>query len=407
MKLTIDTPAWAEPLIAPVRYKGARGGRGSGKSWFFATELVATCAAYPDISAVCIRETQQSLRMSSKRMIESRIRDMGVSHLFHITQAEIRHKNGAGIIIFQGMQDHTADSIKSLEGFKIAWVEEAQSLSSRSMRLLRPTMRTGSQLWFSWNPEFPEDPVEELFSDMDDEMVCVTVNWNDNPYFPEELRGEMERDRRLFSPQMWSHIWDGGYITGDMGEVFKWSWFNQYDTPPDHGHYVHSWDTAYKAQDHNDPSACTVWRIEGEKAYLVDMINERMEYPELKKRINDVAIKYPPATILIEDKASGQSLLQELRLETRLPVVAIMPIGDKTTRASACTDVIEQGKVYVPHKAEWLNEFKKQLTRFSFDRELQKKQHDDIVDSTSQFINWWRKQSYGMWNEQIKKLYSQ
>ena len=93
-------------------------------------------------------------------------------------------------------------------------------------------MRSGSELWFSWNPEFPEDPVEELFAFDDDEMVCVTVNWNDNPYFPEELRGEMERDRRIYPPQMWEHIWNGAYVTGDMGEVFKWNWFKPYGLPP-------------------------------------------------------------------------------------------------------------------------------------------------------------------------------
>lgn len=406
MHLRFDTPAWAEPLLKPVRYKGARGGRGSGKSWFFGTELVATCAAYPDVSAVCIREVQKSIRLSSKRLIEQKIIDLGLSHLFDITQVEIRHKNGPGLITFQGMQDHTADSIKSLEGFKIAWVEEAQSLSTRSLRLLRPTLRSGSQLWFSWNPEFPEDPIEELFAQPDDDMVCVTVNWNDNPYFPEELRGEMERDKRIYSPQMWEHIWNGAYITGDMGEVFKWSWFKPYMQAPAAGKIVHSWDTAYKAQDHNDPSACTVWLIDGESAYLLHVLNERMEYPELKKRMHQMALDYPPDMVLIEDKASGQSLLQELRLENSFPLHAIEPTGDKITRASACTDIIEQGKVYVPNQAEWLNEYKKQLTRFSFSKELQKNQHDDMVDSTSQFINWWRTQSYGMWNEQIKRIFN-
>jgi predicted phage terminase large subunit-like protein len=389
MLLSLETPAWAEPLLKPVRYKGASGGRGSGKSWFFATELVARCAAYPHTSAVCIREIQKSIRLSSKRLIEQKITELGVSHLFDVTQAEIRHKHGTGIITFQGMQDHTADSIKSLEGFKIAWVEEAQSLSTRSLRLLRPTMRSGSELWFSWNPEFPEDPVEELFANPDDDMVSVKVNWNDNPYFPEELRGEMERDRRIYSPQMWAHIWEGAYITGDMGEVFKWSWFGHYHTPPERGEIIHSWDTAYKAQDHNDPSACTIWRVWNDKAHLLHVFNGRLEYPELKQTMLRLAAEYPPTRVLVEDKASGQSLIQELR--GQLPIYDIMPTGDKISRASSCTDVIANGKVLLPeHPKPWLKDYHKQLPRFSFSKELQKTQHDDMVDSTSQFLNWWK-----------------
>lgn len=393
MKLSLKTPEWALPLIGNYRYKGARGGRGSGKSHFFAQEIVAACVVDPNVSVVCIREIQKSIRLSSKRLIEAKINQLGVSHLFHVTQQEIQRKGGDGLIVFQGMQDHTADSIKSLEGFKVAWVEEAQNISERSLRLLRPTMRSGSQLWFSWNPEFEEDPVEQLFSLDDEQVRCITVNWNDNPFFPEELRGEMERDRKLYSPQMFAHVWEGAYITGDMGEVFKWNWFREHEFIGN-GHYdyiVHSWDTAYKADQHNDPSACTVWGVKGKNAYLIHVLNERMEYPALKQRVIQIAKEYPPSHILVEDKSSGQSLIQELRAHTSLPVIPVkLEAGkDKVARASACTGTIEAGRIFVPKNAEWLSEYRKQLTRFSFDKEIQKQQHDDMVDSTSQFINWW------------------
>jgi len=391
------TPQWAVPLLAPRRYKGARGGRGSGKSWFFAQEAVVRCAAYPDTSVVCIREVQKSIKLSSKRLIENTIQKLEVSHLFDVLASEIRCKNGKGLIVFQGMQDHTSDSIKSLEDFQIAWVEEAQSISERSLRLLRPTMRSGSELWFSWNPELDDDPIEQLFAQPDDGMVVVDVNYWDNPFFPQELREEMERDKRLYSPQMWEHIWEGKYITGDMGEVFRWSWFKEHQyAAPYHGfeRIVCSWDTAYKAQEHNDPSACTVWGIKKNHAYLLFVLNERMEYPALKKSVIDIAHLFTTGgtlpTVLIEDKASGQSLLQDLRAETILPVIDIPVTGDKVTRAAACTSLIEAGRVFVPSSAEWLADYRKQLIRFSFDKELLKKQHNDMVDSTSQFLNWWQ-----------------
>jgi phage terminase large subunit len=149
--LRIPTAKIFEPLLVPARYKSAYGGRGSGKSHFFGELLVETCQAERGTSAVCIRESQRTLAQSSKRLIESKIAALGLGHQFKIFNDKIETP-GDGIIIFRGMQDHTSESIKSLEGFRIAWIDEAQNLSARSLSLLRPTIRAeGSQLWASWN----------------------------------------------------------------------------------------------------------------------------------------------------------------------------------------------------------------------------------------------------------------
>src|ERR1700760_2835094 len=130
--LRIPTARVFEPLLAPARYKGAFGGRGSGKSHFFGELLVETCQAERGTLAVCIREAQRTLAQSSKRLIESKIAALGLGHGFKLFSDKIETP-GDGLVIFRGMQDHTADSIKSLEGFRIAWVDEAQSLSARSL----------------------------------------------------------------------------------------------------------------------------------------------------------------------------------------------------------------------------------------------------------------------------------
>jgi len=122
MDLQIKTPRWSIPLLTPKRYKGAKGGRGSGKSHFFGEALIEALILDPNTSAVCIREVQKSLKFSAKRLIEQKIEDLNVGDNFKILDTEIRSLKGSGVIIFQGMQDHTAESIKSLEGFKIAWV---------------------------------------------------------------------------------------------------------------------------------------------------------------------------------------------------------------------------------------------------------------------------------------------
>lgn len=162
--LDIETPRKFVPLLQSARYKCAHGGRGSTKSHFFAEMLVEECMLVPGTRAVGIREVQKSLAQSSKRTIEQKIEKHGLTREFDIQKSEIKTPGG-GVIIFQGMQNHTADSIKSLEGFRIAWVDEAQSFSATSLRLLRPTLRMKqSQLWFSWNPRSPEDPVDDFFA---------------------------------------------------------------------------------------------------------------------------------------------------------------------------------------------------------------------------------------------------
>jgi phage terminase large subunit len=143
--LRIETPRAFLPLLSPARYKGAYGGRGSGKSHFFADMLIEECVADPTTRAVCIREIQKSLSQSVKQLLEDKIKARSAEGHFEVLDTEIfvldPAGNRTGIISFQGMQNHTAESIKSLEGYRIAWVEEAQSLSQRSLDLLTPTLR--------------------------------------------------------------------------------------------------------------------------------------------------------------------------------------------------------------------------------------------------------------------------
>jgi phage terminase large subunit len=218
--LQIPTAECFAPLLKPARYKGAHGGRGSGKSHFFGEMLVEECVMKPGTLAVCIREVQKTLAQSSKRLIETKIEQLGVSHLFDV-QKDIIKTPGNGVIIFQGMQDHTAESIKSLEGFRIAWAEEAQTLSARSLSLLRPTIRAeGSEIWASWNPRRKSDAIDDfLRSKSPDGSVVVQANWKDNPWFPKELEAERLLDLGLY-PDRYEHVWEGGYARAFEGAYF-------------------------------------------------------------------------------------------------------------------------------------------------------------------------------------------
>jgi phage terminase large subunit len=173
--------------------------------------------------SVCIREVQKSLKDSAKRLIESKLVEfrLGEADGFKVFSDRIETP-GDGVIIFQGMQDHTAESIKSLEGFKRAWAEEAQTLSARSLQLLRPTIRaTGSELWFTWNPRRKNDPVDLMFRGVEvpTGAVSIRANWNDNPWLPAEL--EQERlDCLRMNPDQYAHIWEGDYVTVSEGAYF-------------------------------------------------------------------------------------------------------------------------------------------------------------------------------------------
>lgn len=231
--LAIDTAEVFEPLLHPARYKGAWGGRGSGKSQFFAGLEVEDALRFPGeaqegLRLVCIREVQKSLKHSAKSLIEAKLAQHGLGERdgFKVFN-EVIKTPGDGVIIFQGMQDHTADSIKSLEGFHRAWVEEAQSLSALSLQLLRPTIRwesprlgLASEMHFSWNPRRKLDPVDLMLrGNPPTGSVVVRANWSDNPWFPNVLEQERQ-DCLQNTPEQYDHIWEGGYATVNAGAYY-------------------------------------------------------------------------------------------------------------------------------------------------------------------------------------------
>jgi phage terminase large subunit len=223
VELEIETAKVFRPLLEPARYKGAWGGRGSGKSHFFAELAIEDCLANRGMRVVCIREVQKTLKESSKRLIEDKLKAFGLgeAHGFRVFN-EVVETPGDGLIAFQGMQDHNAESIKSLEGFGRAWVEEAQTLSSRSLELLKPTIRAeGSELWFSWNPRRKTDAVDAMLrgENKPTGAVVVPANWRDNPRFPKVLEQERQDCLRL-KPEQYEHIWEGGYATVLEGAYF-------------------------------------------------------------------------------------------------------------------------------------------------------------------------------------------
>jgi phage terminase large subunit len=176
--------------------------------------MVETALRQRGFRGLCGREVQKSLKESAKRLIEDKLGEHGLGEAqgFKVFR-EVIETPGDGAIMFQGLQDHTAESIKSFEGIDVFWGEEAQSLSTRSMELLRPTIRKdGSELWFSWNPRRKTDPVDKLLrgETLPTGSMVVRANWSDNPWFPSVLDQE-RRDCLATNADQYAHIWEGDY----------------------------------------------------------------------------------------------------------------------------------------------------------------------------------------------------
>lgn len=275
-----------QPLLKPARFKALHGGRGSGKSHRFAELVVLAMLEAPETRVVCIREIQQSIRLSVYQLIVDKINAYHVGSFFNLQRDSILTPQG-GKIEFKGMQNHTADSIKSLEGFDIAWAEEAQNLSLNSLTLLKPTMRKrncklwygepkhSSELWFSWNPKFANDPVDDFFrcnSDNSknatppDNAIVIEVNYTDNPYLyqteDDPLLIEAEYDKRR-DPDKYAHVWLGSYLTVSEAQVFK-NWKVQDFKHPSDARFLFGADWGFS----KDPTTLVRFWIGKQNGYL-------------------------------------------------------------------------------------------------------------------------------------------
>ena len=163
--------------------------------------------------------------------------------------------------------------------------------------------------------------------------------------------------------------------------MIKRQWLQHYKELPECERIIQSWDTAIKATASSDYSVGITFGIYENNIYLLDIVQEQVEYPDLKRLVISAAEKWQPEALLIEDKASGQSLLQDLRRETKLACIGISPKNDKVTRMSSVSPLIEAGRLWL--KAD-MRDFESELLSFPNGK------NDDQVDALSQFLNWFK-----------------
>ena len=205
------------------RYKGAYGGRGSGKSFSFAL-MCAVLGVRKKIRVLCAREFQNSIKDSVLQEVSSAIESHEVLRDYYDVGVNyIKGKNGTEFL-FKGLR-HNYREIKSTSQVDICWVEEAETVSEKSWAVLIPTIRAkGSEIWLTWNPESKDSSTHKRFIlNPPENSRIVKLNYKDNPWFPEELEDERKRDLEL-NPDTYSHIWEGECLEVTEAQIFKDKW---------------------------------------------------------------------------------------------------------------------------------------------------------------------------------------
>ena len=260
--MNIDFPEAYQDLFRPHRYKVFYGGRGSAKSWSVARALLLK-GYERKLRILCTREIQKSIRQSVHKLLCDTIEALKFSGFYHITKEGIVGNNGTEFL-FKGLRFNPIE-IKSTEGVDICWVEEAQAVSAESWDILIPTIRKAdSEIWITFNPENNDDPTFQRFvvSPYPDAYVRK-VNYNENPFFPETAKKEMEWTRQR-DYESYLHIWEGELKKHSDAVIFAGRFtVEEFDTPPD-ARFYHGADWGFSV----DPTALVRCFIKDRTIYI-------------------------------------------------------------------------------------------------------------------------------------------
>lgn len=342
-------PEAFQELWLPSRYKAFYGGRGSGKSHSFATALLLQAMSSP-LRVLCAREVQKSIRESVKQLLDDKIAEMGLDAFWTSTRDELNSTNGSQFR-FSGLQDHTAETIKSFEGADRAWVEEAQTLSSRSLEMLIPTIRKpGSELWFSWNPRNASDPVDKRFRGLEPppNSIIRRVNYDANPFFPNELEDEREYDRRT-NPDRYGHIWLGEYEPVAIGAIWNRLVLHEgrREAAPPLTRVLVGIDPAISSEAGSDMHGIVVTGLgEDGRGYVLEDGSLKGSPTQWAQRAVAMFDKWDADAVVVERNQGGDMCKHTLRtVRGTLPVVEVHATRGKHVRAEPIASLYHLGRV--------------------------------------------------------------
>jgi len=261
-EIRIKCPPIFSPLSEAHRYKSFYGGRGGAKSWAFARTLLAI-AATRKVRVLCTREFQSSIAESVHKLLSTQIERLQLNPYYTIQKNSIVSTMGSEFL-FKGLRFNVQE-IKSLEDIDIAWVEEAQSTSEESWKVLIPTIRKkDSEIWLSWNTGEVKDPTYQRFVvKPPPDCVSVKVGWQDNPYFPEVLMKEKDYLKRV-DPDAYDNIWEGNPLSISNSCIFKGKYVEAEFEAPEGTRFFYGADWGFS----NDPTVLLRSYIEDKKLFV-------------------------------------------------------------------------------------------------------------------------------------------
>lgn len=379
-KVKVQFPDKLAHIFDPWRYKIMYGGRGSSKSWSVARALLLLAAQFP-LRILCAREVQKSITESVHRLLCEQAVAMGLENHFVPLQHSIKGRNGSEFL-FAGLRSQDISKVKSFEGADICWVEEAQTVSKRSWDVLIPTIRKpGSEIWITFNPELEDDDTYQRFVvNPPSRALVIKINWSDNPWFPEELRDEMEHLKRV-DPNSYAHVWEGE-CWSDKGGFFKAEWFRYFTETP-------SFLRIYMASDFavtdgsGDYTEHGVFGIDpDDNIFVLDWWYGQTASDEWIESLLDLIERYKPVTWFGEAgviRRSIEPFLTKRMRERKVYCVCewLSSIHDKPTRARGIQARCSMGKVYFRQADEDAQRVSSQMLRFPAGK------FDDAVDVMS------------------------
>ncbi|MCH7937794.1 MAG: terminase [Proteobacteria bacterium] len=283
-------------------------------------------------------------------LIEDKMRAFGAESQFRIMSDSIITP-GNGVVLFQGMQDHTAESIKSLEGFDVAYVEEAQTLTARSLEFLRPTIRKpGSELWFSWNPRSSSDPVDKLLRGLNPPESCAVIktSYKANPFFPAVLDEERQYDEK-HNRERYGHIWLGDYEPTALGAIWDRATLHagRQEEVPELERIVVSVDPAISSEETSNEHGIIVSALGADhRGYVLDDASTRGTPRQWADRAVAMYDKWEADAVVIEINQGGDMVRHTLEsVRPMLPIVEVRATRGKHVRAEPIASLYSLDRV--------------------------------------------------------------
>ena len=379
------------------------GDGGSGKTYAL-TQFLIYKAVTEQCRILCLREFSNSQKASLINEFKVLILEQDLEAHFKerldlapkeravkILGAEIQFKHNGSQILFAGINDNTAMNLKSISNIKYCWVEESDFLTEYAYNILKPTIRAkNSKLFYTFNPRDKDAFIyQKALANNDELCKCVKVNYYDNLEFPEVLDIDRRQNKKTMPPELYAHIWLGEPLTYNDSQVINTDLIGYFDDkkPVEYTEVFLTADTAYSKKEGADYSVICAFGRYFDEVRLLRVFRGRWDFNELQTQLKNAYFWVSEFTgkacslVIIEKKASGISLLQELERTTHLPLTEITPKTDKYTRVANILS--ELPRLKLPADKEnplnsWIGTFIDELKMFRADLEHK---HDDQVDA--------------------------